>query len=462
MYVALEDSAGNVGVLSNPDGNAATVVAWTQWYSSLYDINSAGSPSVVQLKAISAFYLGFGERCLENGEQDQGGEGNVMFDNIRLYASTCNPSYNQTADMNGDCFVDLYDLMSLSNYWLTQATVINYTDKVAPSKAPILWYKFNESGTTNLVVDYGTGDSNNYQGTVENWTALNWNATGGRNGDACLYIVPQGPFPTSTESYVDAPPAAMGFLGDAAHNDGAGGTYGSGGGCTVTLWANASMVGDFLAQWPGIWGFWNTANTAEDTEVPCPSRLNGTGSVGTTGQVGYYLHVSTSDGRTAQVGNNTFLPLIDFGGRWNHWAFVKSNESNDTSGNPQTGLGYGSIKIYCNGTLVCETDANGAAGDPNAQVYGPPTYSPGAIHIGTRGSNWAMWSGKMQDFQIYDYALSTQEIEYLATDGTGYRVLPITLRQNLYVDPGGDAAQIINFEDLSVMGDQWHTLKLWP
>ena len=52
MYVALEDTAGNVGVyLNNP--TAQQVTAWTQWYISLKDINSAGQPNPVKLAAVT-------------------------------------------------------------------------------------------------------------------------------------------------------------------------------------------------------------------------------------------------------------------------------------------------------------------------------------------------------------------------------------------------------------------------
>ncbi len=62
MYVAIEDTAGNVSVYQNPDGNAAIVTVWTSWYSSLYDINGAVDPPV-KLEAISGFAIGFGTRC---------------------------------------------------------------------------------------------------------------------------------------------------------------------------------------------------------------------------------------------------------------------------------------------------------------------------------------------------------------------------------------------------------------
>jgi len=63
-----------------------------------------------------------------------------------------------------------------------------------------------------------------------------------------------------------------------------------------------------------------------------------------------------------------------------------------------------------------------------------------------------------------NFALKMAEIDYLATDGTGSLLLPLVSNANLNLSGGtaGDANQIVNFEDLSVMGDQWHQLKLWP
>jgi hypothetical protein len=113
------------------------------------------------------------------------------------------------------------------------------------------------------------------------------------------------------------------------------------------------------------------------------------------------------------------------------------------------------MKVYCNGNLVAHTDATGLPGDPNAGVYGPLFPMPtGDFHIGTRGHNFAMWSGKLDDFQIYDYALSAAEVQYLATDGTGSLLLPLTIRENLKVD-GNPAAEIVNFKDFAVLANQW-------
>ena len=220
-----------------------------------------------------------------------------------------------------------------------------------------------------------------------------------------------------------------------------------GGSCTVSMWANASMIGDFLVQYPGIWGLWNTSNGAETVEVPTPSQLPH-GSA--TAQAGF-LHAFTGgiNPRTVYTAVNTYLPLLDFGGRWNHWAWVKTPSS---------------MIIYQNGLNVAEIDVNNQPGDPNAGIYGPIGQIPvGSIHIGIRGTNWAMWSGKIADFQVYDYALDANEVAYLATDGTGQLSdIPLSTRSQSQEFRQSDTRKIVDFQDLAVMGNQWHQIQLWP
>ncbi len=113
MYIALEDTAGNIAVKYNPDANAAKVGVWTQWYTAITDGNLAS----VNKAAVVGFHLGFGNRlgCMDN---ETGGNGNVMFDNIRLYAQTCNPAFAPSADFTGDCYVGFDDLMIMAQEWL--------------------------------------------------------------------------------------------------------------------------------------------------------------------------------------------------------------------------------------------------------------------------------------------------------------------------------------------------------
>ena len=67
-----------------------------------------------------------------------------MFDNIRLYAKTCNPTYAHTtggltADLDNDCDVDINDLDAFANHWLWAAVPQHtLTGITAPHKAPVI------------------------------------------------------------------------------------------------------------------------------------------------------------------------------------------------------------------------------------------------------------------------------------------------------------------------------------
>jgi hypothetical protein len=120
------------------------------------------------------------------------------------------------------------------------------------------------------------------------------------------------------------------------------------------------------------------------------------------------------------------------------------------------------MKVYCNGNLVAHADTNGIAGDPNINEYGPLfDKAVGSFRIGTRGGNWGMWNGYMDDFKVYDYCLSPAEVSYLATDGTGAVFLPLVSNANLK-SSGNAHTETIDFKDLAVMCQQWHTQVLYP
>jgi hypothetical protein len=426
MYVAIEDTAGNVSVYDNPDPNAQLIGNWTSWYSNLYDINAAGLPNPVNLEAISGFAIGFGIRC--NDYSAIAGDGNVMFDNIRLYASTCVAAFGPTADLDEDCDVDINDMDALAADWLFKAEEFTYA--VTQPAPPILWYKFNGADQNNLTPDYGTGDANDYTGTVQNFVATNWKVDGGRDGNGCLYLPPGG------GCYVVAPVTALGFMGDATHD-----TPG-GGGISFAVWANADLTdNEFLVQWCGLFGTWDANSIIETLEVHCPANLP-LGS--TTGNVNFYKR---TNGPVDFLLQSAGRQLSDFSGRWNHWVFIKEPSR---------------MSMYLNGQLIKYADANGQPGDPNAGVYGPLfNKAVGAFRIGTRGTNWAYWIGRMDDFQVYDYALSQAEVQWLVTDGTGYVFLPLVSPANIKAD-GTPIQQIVNFGDLAIMGQQWHTQILWP
>jgi len=67
--------------------------------------------------------------------------------------------------------------------------------------------------------------------------------------------------------------------------------------------------------------------------------------------------------------------------------------------------------------------------------------------------------GTMDEVQVYSYALSAEEVAYIATEGGGY--VPLLSEVNLYdeEEPGEKA---VNFRDLDVLLDEWLDEWLWP
>jgi len=73
------------------------------------------------------------------------------------------------------------------------------------------------------------------------------------------------------------------------------------------------------------------------------------------------------------------------------------------------------------------------------------------------GSGWyGHYDGLIDDFRIYDYALSAPEAAWLATDGTGVFDDPIAFRADLNAD------QRVDLADFTILADQWLETGLRP
>jgi len=342
----------------------------------------------------------------------------VMFDNIRLYAATCIPSYAQaqglSADLDGDCDVDINDLSLLADDWLWTAVPQHSITTTVPHKAPVIWYKFNESSGITAA-DSASGYTADVCGVVV------WEPTGGRNGAGCITLNTLA----SNNSHVEVrdPNTAFGFLNS---NDGS---------ISLSVWINAdSSLGNTInGSWASFFTVYDSTWT-ERTSFSIPWRWG--------------------DPRAwfqSQNGNTITGPIMPdnyFGGRWNHWAAIKDAATN-------------TMLVYGNGSLV------GTATGATTPLFTLPVQS---IRIGMRGqsyANWGKWAGKVQDFKVYDYALDANEVAYLATDGTGVvGFIPLISPANINTDgvasPATDPNQAVNFGDLAIMGKQWHTQILWP
>jgi len=125
----------------------------------------------------------------------------------------------------------------------------------------------------------------------------------------------------------------------------------------------------------------------------------------------------------------------EWAGRWNHWAFVKNCDAGPN--------GRGLMQIFLNGVLYdSRTDANSPISAVTSFVIGSGWYGG--------------YDGSIDDFRIYDYALSQPEVAYIATNGTGILDQPLMSPADLSSDGR------INLKDFAILADNWLDEHLWP
>jgi len=402
MYVVLEDTAGHAYVVSNSDPNAQRNLGWKQWDIALSEFSSNG----VNLAAVRYLSIGFGARC--NYSTSDGGQGTAYFDDIRLYTSRCVSQYGPLADLTGDCIVNLADTDYMVNEWLNADG--NHTFSVQQPNNPVLWYKLDD-GSGTAARDW----ANDYNGTLH--VDNGWNAGGGYDSGGYLYF---NGIPTGEGQNIEIP--ARLFSERINEN------------ISISVWIkiNENDFPQSQSWWPFIRAT-GDPNVVIDIWLPTPWPP--------TFSTGPAVHYRFLGGDPGDPGDDLaachyVVTMSDFTGRWHHWAFVKDG-TNDY------------IAVYHDGNVVCDSnDANNIG----------TIESPLQTVIGCFGAWGGGWAGAVDDFRIYNYALSPQEVAYLTTRGTGSVYLPLVSSADLYKsDPN-----IIDFRDFSMLADNWLEQVLWP
>jgi hypothetical protein len=210
-------------------------------------------------------------------------------------------------------------------------------------------------------------------------------------------------------------------------------------GMSISIWEDADMTATW--GWSGLFGTNNA--TEESLEIHCPSPF--TGDAAAYGPSCNFIKRNlpgTTDDATASSGKRV---SGDFGGRWNNWIFVKTDVP-DVNGQH--------LLIYLNGIRVADTNST-----TDVDVLGPLVLPPiNNFRVGTRGGNWGGWMGQLDDFKVWNYALTENEIHYIATDGTGILHVEVASVANIKASN----PDVVNFGDLALMVDEWMTEKLWP
>lgn len=116
--------------------------------------------------------------------------------------------------------------------------------------------------------------------------------------------------------------------------------------------------------------------------------------------------------------------------RWNHWAFTKN-------------IRNGTMQIFLNGQLY------DSRADTNSSITDITSFEI--------GSGWyGGYDGLIDDFRIYNYALSESEVAYVATNGTGIFEQPLLIPADLNDDDR------IDFSDFAILADHWLENQFWP
>jgi hypothetical protein len=422
MYAAVEDRSNNFGIVLNPDEDAPTRVTWQTWNIPLTDFNNSPNPAV-NLSNLRSFFIGFGQRC--NFTDALGGAGRVSFDNIYLRSRACNPSYAKeqglTADITGNCIVDICDVDALAFDWLISDTNYTYDQNRPPTNGPVLWYKFDDAAGSTVTDSSGRSNDGTLPtvDTTPTLKATTWEPTGGHDGSGCINMMNNAANAWASATWIQVPPGAY----DA--NTGA---------ATFTWWEYYDVNVD-PGSWASVFTMFDSGGVQLfEAQVPTPWI---------TANQDFGPAVRFVSPLGTQVFSTGRRHLQEFGGRWNHFALVVDSVND-------------SVRCYLGGFILA--DINNWTGSMWAA---PSTFTIASRSPVTGGGSypWGFWPGKLDDFRIYNYALDVNEIAYIATDGTGHYYEPLYAPATDLVPSG---ASRVNFRDYAVLADQWMLQVLWP
>lgn len=161
IYILIRDGISTATIIYDGPNTTATD-QWWQWDISLSDIVDQG----VNLSALAKLLIGVGDGV------NAGSAGTILVDDIMLKAAKCQAGA-VAGDLNGDCRVDMSDLLVITDQWLSSDYLVT---ALAPNGDSLTAsYQFEE--TSGTVTSDSSGNINN--ATVEPGTAsIYWDADG--------------------------------------------------------------------------------------------------------------------------------------------------------------------------------------------------------------------------------------------------------------------------------------------
>lgn len=412
IYVVLESNDGaESGVVQYPDSrelNQQSYEPFRTWEIDLQDFASQG----VDLTNVTGIKIGVGSSA-------PSGSGTVSIDDVRLDYPYCIAELIP-ADFDNNCWVGMEELEMLVNNWLAAPYEVTAT---APSDGPILWHKFDHEAGNYTALDSSGNDYTGYLACTGDTirTAGNAWVEGGYDGTGYCFK-PSGANPIPDEmgyGYIDMDPAV--------NND----HDNIGAESTISFWMKDSgqATDDTM-----IIQFGNPDSAGVSFQVFTEA----------TGSFSYTAGWNSAEGYSDEllVGETGYTHPDHPQDEWVHYAFAKS-------------FSGGYMRAYRNGELVAE----GAA-----ETSETPTLDTGNDFASFCAWRWSGGAGGpvdglVDDLRIYDYALSHEEVLYLAVEG-GAATSPLTQGLLTPSDATGDG--VVNFYDLAKMAEFWLQTVVWP
>jgi len=339
------------------------------------------------------------EVCIGFGDRNYptpGGSGTMYLDDIRLYPPRCVSGTGQPpADFSGDCITNLTDVGTMADNWLvSDYNVIAVQASQTPEESLVVWYKFNETSGYNAYDFSG----NNYTATVSVDDA--WDYSGYDGG--CLDF--NGLVNVSL-------PNDVGMFDNIDDQ------------ITISVW----VKGDIYAQPQPL----NSATLFEGRNAELmPMPVVRAICPDTDGNVNWLAGDDPNWDEMRWGGADS----ADWQDQWNHYAFVKNANE-------------GFQDIYRNGVLVAQNRENFHSMD-GIQEFTIGSKTDATIPV---------YRGKLDEFRIYNQALSHAQIVHLA-DKSEIRqpLVPLLSPKDPYVDGK------IDLKDFAALAEDWLKEQLWP
>jgi hypothetical protein len=393
MWVVLSDGIDEGMVKYDGDMNDIRKEEWQEWNIDLQD----PCLSAVDNNNVTKVYIGFGVRAGTGSGQD-GGEGTVYFDDIRVYPTRCVAEFAPAGDVTGECLVDYADVNVLARDWLLSDYIVTATTPASP----VGWWKLDEGEGAGLTASDSAGSN---PGTLggPSWDPQWLNNCGDPCHSPCLDFDGVG--------YVDIPSAAFTSVNDQI---------------TVTLWQYGTMTPAEVAH---------VLFQAHDACAPYDLTVKGElWQPSATGCDVYfdagYGGETSADSVMGRAG------LDEYQGQWNHYAFTKNATT-------------GEMKIYLNGVLFADQGEE--------DLVSPVTGTEITLFkLGSDADGDRRYDGYMSDFRLYNYVLTYGEVRYVAGQMGGLYV-PLPAPE---VDLHEDGK--VNFKDYVVLANTWLVETFWP